>query len=923
LRIYQAAQHLGVTSKDLLDLLKDQGVDVKSPSSTVDEDTFLMAERLLNAAAAAPPPEPVKPKPVEPAPIPTKAGRVGAIPAGQKAGKKADGSDASPPQAVDEPGEAGEAAEASPEVEEPVVAAPPFETPVEVEVEESKPVEEPPPPEVQPVAPPAPTPVRRTPQPTGPIPVAQKGLRSMGGNLPPRPVAPGTAARRPREGVPTRPGSSSLAAPPTGSSLGRPPIGSRSAVPRRPDPSSPRPVMTYDEMMKERQRLAQAKAAPPPGAPASPGARPAPGSRRPGSFDDDARKNKKSAKDQRGGHRLDKRQLDRLSSGDDGEYRPWRKKQHHASSANRPSGPVVLETPITVRSFSAAAGITAKDIQTRLFKTLGMMATINAVLSEEQAQLLAIDFNFEIQVKGKQTAETRMETRLEAEADDPADLVARPPIVTFMGHVDHGKTSLMDRIRRANVAAGEAGGITQHIGAYQATLESGAKVTFLDTPGHQAFTAMRARGANLTDIVVLVVAADDGVMPQTEEAISHAQAAGVPIVVAINKSDLPGANPDKVTQQLAKYNLIAEKWGGDVQMYPTSAVTGAGVDELLEGLHLLAEIKELKGNAKRSGAGNVVEASMDPDAGVRATILVRNGTLRRGDVMLCGATYGRIRAMYDPNLQPIEEAGPSTPAVIFGLDAVPEAGQSFVVVDDLSKAREISGQRKNREREANRQPDQIRTLESLFAKKYEELNLIIKADVRGSLEALRKEIGQFSHNEVRVRIIHDGIGGINESDVELAHASDAIIVGFYVVPDTAAERLAADRGVEIRRYEIIYQVLDDIKKALEGLLRPESREVQLGRAVVKETFSISRVGVIAGCGVVSGTVERTAKLRVIREGVVIGAYNIESLKRVKDDVKEVRQGMDCGIKLANFDDIKVGDLLEAYKVEEIKRTLEG
>jgi translation initiation factor IF-2 len=917
LRIYQAAQHLGVTSKDLLDLLKEQGVDVKSPSSTVDEETFLMAERLLNAAAAAPPappPEPVRTKAAEPAPIPTKAGRVGSIPVAKGGkGKEADEQQAALP--TDE-------APAT----EPEATPSPIEPELETIVETAPEPEAPAAPE-EPEARPTPPPPRRAPAPTGPIPVAQKSLRTMGGNLPPRPTAAGTgtagALRRPRDGATPRPGGTSLAQPPSGSMLGRPPAATRPGAPRRPDPSAQRPVMTYDEMMKERQRLAQAKTAATPGVPAAPGSRPMPGTRRPGDFDDDARKKKKTVKDARGGQRLDKRQLDRLSSGDDGEYRPFRRKQHHASAAQRPAGPVVLETPITVRSFSAAAGITAKDIQTRLFKTLGVMATINAVLTEEQAQLLALDFNLEIQVKGRQTAESRMEERLEAEADDPADLMPRPPIVTFMGHVDHGKTSLMDRIRKANVAEGEAGGITQHIGAYQAKLEGGGAVTFLDTPGHQAFTAMRARGANLTDIVVLVVAADDGVMPQTEEAISHAQAAGVSIVVALNKSDLPGANPDKVMQQLSKYNLIPEQWGGDTPMLPTSAVTGAGVDELLAELHVRAEFLELKGNPKRSASGNVVEASMDPDAGVRATVLVRNGTLRRGDVVLCGSTYGRVRAMYDHNAQPIEEAGPSTPVVLFGLDAVPDAGQGFVVVGDLAKAREISQQRREREREANRQPDQMRTLESLFAKRHEELNLIIKADVRGSLEALRKEIGQFSHSEVKVRIIHDGIGAINESDVELAHASDAIIVGFYVVPDTAAERLAADRGVEIRRYEIIYQVLDDIKKALEGLLRPESKEVQLGRAVVKETFSISRVGVIAGCSVVSGIIDRTAKLRVIRDGVVIGAYGIESLKRVKDDVREVRQGLECGIKLAGFDDVKLGDLFEAYKIEEIKRTLEG
>jgi translation initiation factor IF-2 len=412
-------------------------------------------------------------------------------------------------------------------------------------------------------------------------------------------------------------------------------------------------------------------------------------------------------------------------------------------------------------------------------------------------------------------------------------------------------------------------------------------------------------------------------MPQTEEAISHAQAAGVPIVVAINKSDLPGANTERVSQQLTKYNLIAEQWGGDTIMVPTSATTGKGVPELLENLHLVAEMKQLRANPKRSASGNVVEASMDKDAGVRATILVRNGTLRRGDVVLCGSTFGRARALYDDKGNAVEEAGPSTPVVLFGLDAVPDAGQAFVVVEELAKAREIAEQRKVREREANRQPDQMRTLESLFAKKQDELNLIVKADVRGSIEAIRKEIGELSHSEVRVRILHDGVGAINESDVELADASSAIVIGFHVVPDNAAERLAAERGVQIRRYDIIYQVVDDIKKALEGLLKPESREVQLGRAAVKNTFSISRVGTIAGCGVVSGTIERTARLRVIRDGVVIGNYAIESLRRVKDDVKEVRQGLECGIKLAGFDDVKVGDLLEAYKVEEVKRSLDG
>jgi translation initiation factor IF-2 len=589
-------------------------------------------------------------------------------------------------------------------------------------------------------------------------------------------------------------------------------------------------------------------------------------------------------------------------------------------------GPTILETPVTIRSFSEATGIRANDLQRRLMN-MGYMVTINATLSEEQVEMLAMEMDVRVELKRPETAETRLEASLlQAKTEDnPEDLVSRPPVVTFMGHVDHGKTSLMDRIRSANVVATESGGITQHVGAYQVQLEDGAKVTFLDTPGHEAFTAMRARGANVTDIVVLVVAADDGVMPQTEEAISHAKAANVPIVVAMNKIDLPAANIDRLQQQLSNFGLIPERWGGDTIMVGTSAHTGAGISELLENLAVVAELKELKANPKRPASGMCIEASLSEGRGVQCTMLVMNGTLRAGDVVLCGNAFGRVRALHDEKNHPISEAGPATPVVLTGLDLVPEAGEQFVVIDDVSTAREIAGQRTSRLRTESQSPRQHVTLEKLFdtlkSQKLQELPLIIKADVRGSLEAIRKEISDFVHDEVRVRIIHEGIGGISESDVLLADASDAIIMGFRVVPDDRAQSLASDKGVEIRRYDIIYQVSDDIKKALEGLLTPDKKEIQLGRAVVQETFTISRVGTIAGCRVVQGNIERNARLRIIRDGTIIGNYPIDTLRRFKDDVREVREGLECGIKLAGFDDIKRDDVLEAFKIEEIKRTL--
>jgi translation initiation factor IF-2 len=496
-----------------------------------------------------------------------------------------------------------------------------------------------------------------------------------------------------------------------------------------------------------------------------------------------------------------------------------------------------------------------------------------------------------------------------------------------MGHVDHGKTSLLDKIRKSNVVATEAGGITQVIRAWR--VEHGGKpITFLDTPGHEAFTKMRARGANVTDIAVIVVAADDGVMPQTEEAISHAKAAGVSIVVAINKIDMPSANIRKTEQQLYGLGLVPDNMGGEVPFVQTSAATGKGIDDLLDTLSLVAEVKELKANPNKHASGVCLEAYKSEEEGVFATLLIREGTLRRGDVALCGATYGRVRAMYDDLGRQIEEAGPTVPVRISGLDEVPNADDPFMVVPGLAEAREIADRRKSRAQEAALFKRAPVSLENLSDVKIDELKVILKAEARGSIEAIRKELEKLRHDEVRVRVLHAAIGGITESDVQLALTSpeDTLILGFNVVPDDRALALAEERGIKIREYDIIYKLTDDVRSALEGKLKPREEVIHLGRAMVRETFKISRVGTIAGCYVTQGTIERSAKVRVIRSGVVIfpptdRTAGLDSLKRFKEDVKEVREGFECGIKVAGYDDVKVDDVIEAYRIEQVQRTL--
>src|SRR5438477_5176688 len=576
---------------------------------------------------------------------------------------------------------------------------------------------------------------------------------------------------------------------------------------------------------------------------------------------------------------------------------------------------------ITVSELANTLKVPPTQTVTFAFKELGQMVTINQRLDFDMIELIASAFGFQA-VKEEEYATTQTE----AAKDAAETLKPRPPIVTIMGHVDHGKTSLIDYVRKANVVAGEAGGITQHIGAYQVTLKDGRRITFLDTPGHEAFTAMRARGAQVTDIVVLVVAADDAIMPQTVEAISHAKNAGVPLVVAINKIDLPTANVQKVKQDLLAHGVVLEEFGGTTLATPISAKAGTNVQELLDQILLQAELLDLKANPDRKAQGTVLEATLDPGKGPLATILVQNGTLRVGDDFICGQFYGRVRAMYDERGQSVDAAGPSTPVQVLGFEGVPEAGDTFQVMADAAAARDIAQKRQRLEREAqHRRTGRVKTLEDFMAERAEggaaTLRIIIKADQGGPAEALADALAQLSTPEVKVEVVHRGVGAITDSDVLLAKASNAIIIGFHVRPDSNARASAEREKVEIRTYRIIYEAVEEVKAAMAGLLAPEKKEVVLGEAEVRQLFKIAKVGTIAGSFVRSGVIPRTARVRVVRDGVEVYDGTLASLKRFKDDVREVREGFECGIGVENFNDLKVGDLIEAYRIEEVARSL--
>ncbi|HHQ42026.1 MAG TPA: translation initiation factor IF-2 [Chromatiales bacterium] len=591
----------------------------------------------------------------------------------------------------------------------------------------------------------------------------------------------------------------------------------------------------------------------------------------------------------------------------------------------RPTAPVVreVEIPETLTVGELAKRMAVKPAE--VIKTLmgmGVMATINQSLDQDTATLVVEEMGH----KAKPVREEDVEQALLAEAAVEAEPEPRPPVVTVMGHVDHGKTSLLDHIRRTRVAAGEAGGITQHIGAYHVDTDKGT-ITFVDTPGHAAFTAMRARGAKVTDIVVLVVAADDGVMPQTLEAIQHARAAGVPIVVAVNKIDKPEADPERVRNELAQHEVIPEEWGGDTIFVNVSAKTGQGIDELLEAILLQAEILELKAVRKGPARGVVLEAKLDRGRGPVATILVQQGTLRKGDVVLCGRTWGRVRALFDENGRQVQEAGPSIPVEITGLSGVPGAGDELVVVGDERRAREVAELRERKFREAQQASQQAARLEELFSQMKEgeaqALNLIIKADVHGSVEALREALLKLSTDEVQVRVIAAGIGGITESDVHLAQASRAIIIGFNVRADAAARAAIESSGVEVRYYSVIYDVIEDVKKAIEGMLEPEVKERIVGVAEVRQVFRHPKFGAIAGCMVTEGVVRRGLPIRVLRDNVVIFEGELESLRRYKEDVNEVKAGMECGIGVRNYNDVREGDQIEVFERVEVARTVDA
>ncbi len=592
-----------------------------------------------------------------------------------------------------------------------------------------------------------------------------------------------------------------------------------------------------------------------------------------------------------------------------------------AREVTPPTGPVTVPSGVTVREFSQAVGVSMQDI-IKILMNLGALKTATQSLTDDEVELLAAELKREVTIKHADEEDEEPQPT----EDDPGSLVPRPPVVTIMGHVDHGKTTLLDAIRNAKVVETEAGGITQHIGAYQVGVD-GRKVTFLDTPGHEAFTAMRARGAKVTDIAVLVVAADDGVMPQTKESISHARAAEVPIVVAVNKIDLPAANPDKVLAELATEGLQPEEWGGDIQVARVSAKQQTGLDELLEKVLLVADAElDLQANPTAEASGPIIESRLDVGRGPVATMLVQRGTLKVGDAIVAGDAWGRVRALHNYKAEKLDSAGPGDPVEILGFDRPPPAGELGRVVENERQARDAAqkrAERLRREQLATRPTSGV-SLENLFdqmqAGEVKDLNLVVKGDVQGSVEAIVGELAKIDHTEVRVNVIHSGVGGITENDVMLASASGGMVVGFNVRPNAETRAVAEREGVEIRTYNVIYKLTEDIEQALVGMLTAVTTEETIGEAEVRETFRASRVGTIAGCMVTNGVIRRGANVRIVRDGTVVYTTTIDSLKRFQDDTREVQEGFECGLHLANFDDVKVGDVLEVFETREVERT---
>ena len=628
--------------------------------------------------------------------------------------------------------------------------------------------------------------------------------------------------------------------------------------------------------------------------------------------------NMKRGKEKIGGNK--NRQRQQAQSASSKRRQEEREKMQRLQFEIAKKAPLKVSIPdeISVGELASRMKKTAVEVIKQLIK-LGVMASVSEVIDYDTAALVAMELGCKVEREVVVTVEDKL---IDDHEDKAEDLVPRAPVVVVMGHVDHGKTSLLDRIRQANVVAGEAGGITQHIGAYR-VMVNGSPITFLDTPGHEAFTSMRARGAMVTDIAILVVAADDGIMPQTIESINHAKAAGIPIVVAINKMDVNGANPDRIKQQLTEYDLVPEEWGGDTIVCPISAKTGQGIDQLLEMVILTAEMQELRANPNRAAKGTVIEARLDKTRGPIATLLVQNGTLHKGDLIIAGTAVGRVRVMTDDKGRTINEAGPSIPVEITGLAETPTPGDEFDAVADERMARQLVEQRKQAEKDAAAKLNSKVTLDNLFAKMQEgemkELNLIVKADVQGSAEAVKASLEKLSNEEVRVRVIHAGVGAINESDILLASTANAIVVGFNVRPDAAAAASAQRSNVDLRMYRVIYDAIDEIEAAMKGMLAPKYREAVIGHAVVRQTYKVSAIGTIAGCYVKDGKVTRDAQVRVLRDNIVIYDGVVGSLQRFKDSVKEVAQNYECGMSIEKFNDIKEGDVFECYVMEEIPR----
>ncbi|HTX56985.1 MAG TPA: translation initiation factor IF-2 [Candidatus Acidoferrales bacterium] len=879
-RIFELAKEVGLTSKELIALFNERlgGVfEAKNQLSVVPDNIADLVRSVLKPApaakapakeAAAPPARKAPPKaaapkpaapPVEVAPVPRLR-----------------------PVAPSSAPRAPKAPAAKPEIEPaaPVAAAPP-------------------------PAPAAPRPARPRP-PEAPIPRLQpvpQGQNSIA-RRPPAPTTTASASPGPSTGVPGRPG----VAPRPGQALpGQGGKGPVTPAPRGNGPLTPpqrRPAGNgpFRPLAPGARPVGPRPAAPSTEAPApSAGGRPGERTR--------SHEDKAAAKKDR--------EKELLLEKD----RQRKKKGVEAAAAAPPRALEAIEIPdlLTVQELATSMIVPVKDVITELIKT-GTMATINQNISSDIAIAVAKKFGFNAVVK-----EAGEEVTVEQEEDKPEMMTARPPVVTVLGHVDHGKTSLLDKIRSANVAAGEAGGITQKIGAY--TVEKNdRKITFIDTPGHEAFTAMRARGAKVTDVAVLVVAADDGVMPQTKEAIAHAKAAGVPIVVAVNKMDKADAQPDRVKQQLVEEGLQPVDWGGNIEMVPVSAKAGTGIDQLLETVLLEADIKELKANKNRRATGVVIESQLSRGRGAVATVLVQNGTLRVGDIVVVGGTFGKVRALIDDKGKQVKKAGPSIPVEVMGLQDVPAAGDTLMVVSDERVARETAEKRAVRRRDVRiagtgSQRVSLETFMSMPAEGKKTLNLIIKADGQGSLEALRARMESLSTSDVDVRVIHGGVGAITPNDVNLASASNAVLIGFNIRPDETAKRLADNEGVDLRFYQVIYEVEDDLRKAMTGMLAPVEREVTLGRAEVREVFKVSKVGTIVGCYVKDGKIVRNSKVRVLRDSAVVFTGELESLRRFKDDVREVAEGFECGIQVAKFQDLKIGDVIEAYTTEHVAAEL--